>query len=695
MAAARFYRPPGARARATAVPTGTDVTPRATLPGAPYPQYTRPRGAGLRYAATRAREAMRQRSGQPLGPLVLGDTQPTTTIDLRAIYAPTNRRLGDDLARFRSGAPASPPAVTPAEPARPAWRQPREPEPLDDLFFDEPAPAPAEVPIPAPRRSRPAPVPTRRRRRNIRAIAIAAGGVAAVVLIGVLAVLFVPPLRTAFDLWGDVFQEPTATTDLPAIVAVDALGNVTIPTLAPAAPAPTLAAAWTGNVPLTILLVGVDRRDGQPAFADTIVLARIDGPNRQVTLLSLPRATLAIVPGRGLATLGGAYALGDANGQGAALLAATIEANFGVPIDHIAEVDFAGFVALVDDVGGVIIDNPYPIKDDAFPTAAGGITRIVIPAGWQQLDANEALVYVRTRNDDGDAVRAQRQLQVLLAIRDQALRLDLLPQAEEIIGNLGAAIRTDLSPAQMLELARIAVDVPIEAISRDSLQPALTATPGGVLVPDWALASDVLSRFAGVRIVPPAAALAAPDVDTPILVRDASGADLAPIAAARLTAAGFRNVRLDGAMAGEIGASVVVDGASDLATATLVANALGVGADALAGLDASVDGVPLGPLADANLAIIVVVGQDLPADPGFDPVDSAAIAGAQPAERRVGRLVPPPVTGGEIGANAIALVALDLPATGERSADAARGAYASAGDASGGPDPEGNANVEE
>lgn len=638
---------------------------------------------------------MRARRGTPAPPLILGDNQPTTTIDLRSMFRPTGRRLGDDLARVRNAAPAPAPPPPPDAPRAPR----RAPRPTSGAETADTAPPPAAsapATIQAPRAPRPPRATAPRRRRTRRRFAIIGGAVAAMFVVVALAFLVVPPLRTGLDAWSDVFVEPTPPAELPAIVAFDALGGPTLPTLVPPAPVATEAGPWSGGAPLTVLLIGVDSRPDQPAHADTIVLLRVDGEERTAKLLALPRATQVIVPGRGLHTLGGAYALGEASGSGSGLLEATIEANFGVPIDHVAVVDFDGFISLVDEVGGIVIDNPYAIKDDAYPTDDGGVTRVYIPAGWQRLDADEALVYVRTRNDDGDVMRAQRQLQVLLAIRDQALRLDLLPQAEEIIGQASAAIRTDLQPAQMLELARIAVDVPLEAITRTSLQTAgTTTTAEGALLLDWALAAETLTAFTGAAIMPPVAALAAPDFDTPILIRDASGTNLADVAAARLTSAGFRSVRLDGPMAEVVAVSVVIDGAGDLATATLAANVIGPGADILAGLDATVGGVPLGPLADANRAIVIIVGQDVPPPVAFDPDDRAALAGAVPPPREVGRRVPPPITGGEIGSMAIAVVDLPLPPTGSRTEDARRGAYGVLGDASGGPDPEGNAGADD
>ena len=58
---------------------------------------------------------------------------------------------------------------------------------------------------------------------------------------------------------------------------------------------------------------------------------------------------------------------------GPALIASTIQANFGIKIDNYARVDFDGFEQVVDAVGGVIIDVERPVKDDEYPTDDYGI----------------------------------------------------------------------------------------------------------------------------------------------------------------------------------------------------------------------------------------------------------------------------------------------------------------------------------
>jgi LCP family protein required for cell wall assembly len=139
---------------------------------------------------------------------------------------------------------------------------------------------------------------------------------------------------------------------------------------------------------------------------DTIMLMHIPAltGDGQLTLVSLPRDSSVPVPGRGRLKLNATFALG-----GPTLLVQTVENVTGVHVDHYAEIGFAGFASLVDDVGGVQMCPPEPISD---PLAG-----LNIPAGCQMLDGPQALGYVRTRHSPrGDLDRVVRQREFLGAL---------------------------------------------------------------------------------------------------------------------------------------------------------------------------------------------------------------------------------------------------------------------------------------
>ncbi|MGH3846109.1 MAG: LCP family protein, partial [Pseudonocardiaceae bacterium] len=126
------------------------------------------------------------------------------------------------------------------------------------------------------------------------------------------------------------------------------------------------------------------------------------------TLVSLPRDSSVPLAGHGRVKLNATFAFG-----GPTLLVQTVEKVTGLHIDHYAEIGFAGFASLVDDVGGVQLCPPEPIDD---PLAG-----LNIPAGCQVLEGPQALGYVRTRHSPrGDLDRVVRQREFLGALISRA-----------------------------------------------------------------------------------------------------------------------------------------------------------------------------------------------------------------------------------------------------------------------------------
>jgi LCP family protein required for cell wall assembly len=345
---------------------------------------------------------------------------------------------------------------------------------------------------------------------------------------------------------------------------------------------------WDSTARLTMLLLGVDRRTVEPSRSDTMILVNIDPVAKTASMIAIPRDLRVIIPGYGVHKINAAYAFGEANGVkggGPALAIQTIETNFGVHIDYFAEVDFAGFVKIVDTLGGVTIDVPYPIKDDAYPAAGNNYMRVYFSAGWQHMDGERALQYARTRHDDGDGMRSVRQQQVLLALRQQAISLNLLTKAGELLGELGDAVRTDLSPTQALQLARLATELSPDGIATMSLDPALTEddSPDGYYIDaDWDIVGQILSKFAGTEIIPPMSALSNPRLDVPIRIEDRTAKDgLGDRVAAVLRDNGFTNVTVVDRNADPgVNSSVAADQAN-LSTAFLVAGLTGINLDAV------------------------------------------------------------------------------------------------------------------
>jgi len=277
---------------------------------------------------------------------------------------------------------------------------------------------------------------------------------------GIVALIW-GPIRTAVTAASGVFRPPPATKT-PAVPAT------------PGPPPPTIAPL---KRPLTILLIGIDRREeGGNTLNDVNIVVYVHPEGRFASMLSIPRDTAVEIPGFLTDKINAAYGLGEIyladSGGGPALIRQTVERFLDLPIDYYALVDFQGFERLVDLVGGIIVDVPTPLEDNEYPSGTVGYTRIYIPAGLQLMDARTALQYVRSRHSDSDFGRNRRQQQVLLALRDRILQSGLLSdlgRLEPLLQELGKTVQTDLPLDTLLALARLAPDIPPERISSYTL----------------------------------------------------------------------------------------------------------------------------------------------------------------------------------------------------------------------------------
>ncbi len=250
--------------------------------------------------------------------------------------------------------------------------------------------------------------------------------------------------------------------------------------------------SWEGRERVNFLLLGLDRRPGEEACrADTIMVASLEPLTKKAVLLSIPRDLWVSIPGYGEGRINTAHFLGELEGSGGPQLTAqTIGANFGIPIHHYVSLDFEGFKKAIEIMGGVEVEVPLPIQDDQFPDENYGYQSIYIPAGRQLMDGERLLQYVRTRHGNGDFDRMRRQQQVLRALAEKALHLDLrrLPQ---LLATLRDALSTDLEPLEVLALANLARDIGLEGVEMRAIDESLT-TPfttwdgAQILLPDKA-----------------------------------------------------------------------------------------------------------------------------------------------------------------------------------------------------------------
>ncbi len=276
---------------------------------------------------------------------------------------------------------------------------------------------------------------------------------------------------TLTDLPGFVVQPVTATSTPGG-------PDETQPATSPGNSVPAVATPppWDGTSRVTLLVMGLDYRDwsqgeGAPR-SDTMILLTIDPLSKTAGILSIPRDLWVNIPGFGYGRINTAYMLGEGNnlpGGGPQLAMDTVESLLGIPIDYYAQIDFQAFVRFIDEIGGVKVDVPEDIKIDLI--GDGHQTIKTLKAGRQTLPGEWALAYARNRyTEGGDFDRAQRQQQVIFAIRDRLIDPKMLPtwlqKAPALYNELSSGINTNLNLDQALRLGMLAIQIPEEKIKR-------------------------------------------------------------------------------------------------------------------------------------------------------------------------------------------------------------------------------------
>jgi LCP family protein required for cell wall assembly len=241
--------------------------------------------------------------------------------------------------------------------------------------------------------------------------------------------------------------------------------------------------------PTTVLLLGVDSKQGEPARSDTILLMRFDPDEHTVNQLSIPRDTLVDIPGHGEGKLNSAIYWG-----GPELAVKTVQQYLGIPINHVMVVNFKGFPRLVNSVGGVDMYVPRTVQ-----TIASRDRVVVYEKGWQHFDGKNAMLYVRIRYTDDDFHRARRQQQFVAALQRKIAQPSNVWQLPDIGRRFMSGVDTDLTTNEILALGW----VKYRADEKKSRKMVLTGEPswqGGVsyvLPPSGEKMARVLGRFLG------------------------------------------------------------------------------------------------------------------------------------------------------------------------------------------------------
>jgi LCP family protein required for cell wall assembly len=217
-----------------------------------------------------------------------------------------------------------------------------------------------------------------------------------------------------------------------------------------------------------VLILGNDRKPGESrARSDTIIVARLDKRDNSVLMLSIPRDTRVEVPGHGTTKINHASSYG-----GIPLSIETVKNFTGLPINHYVEIDFEGFAAVVDALGGVTMNV------ERTSVYTGG----VVNKGTQVLNGKEALAVVRNRKGyaDGDFARMRNQQAFLLALAKKMSEPANIAKIPNVMNKVSDDATTDLSVPEVVSLVRQYGSGLTASRMNAYSMPGTTGTIGGV-----------------------------------------------------------------------------------------------------------------------------------------------------------------------------------------------------------------------
>lgn len=183
-----------------------------------------------------------------------------------------------------------------------------------------------------------------------------------------------------------------------------------------------------------ILLIGADGVDFsvEEGRSDSLIIATLDSNNKKVKLTSLYRDTIVFIPGYGEDKINAAFSLG-----GVELVMDTIRYNFDLSLEKYVMINFEGFEAIIDQIGGIDIDvQEYQLHElnKYIGIDTGGNDCSVEEAGLQKLNGKQALSYARIRKGVGDDFeRTERQREVLFKVAEKLQKTNPIKYFE--IGN--------------------------------------------------------------------------------------------------------------------------------------------------------------------------------------------------------------------------------------------------------------------
>jgi polyisoprenyl-teichoic acid--peptidoglycan teichoic acid transferase len=197
---------------------------------------------------------------------------------------------------------------------------------------------------------------------------------------------------------------------------------------------------------VNILLTGQGGKGHNgPELTDTMIVASIDLENKNVVMLSVPRDFWVKTKQFGESRINEVYRntknhlkkqfhTSDdiARKEALRFLSTEIEKIIDLKIQHHAQIDFDGFINIVNYIGGIEVDVKNDIYDATYPDGNWGYEVFELKKGNNTLDGETALKYARSRHGSSDFDRAERQQDIIYALKSKAFSIGLLSSPRKI-----------------------------------------------------------------------------------------------------------------------------------------------------------------------------------------------------------------------------------------------------------------------
>ncbi|PTH55290.1 hypothetical protein BU599_12275, partial [Staphylococcus arlettae] len=205
--------------------------------------------------------------------------------------------------------------------------------------------------------------------------------------------------------------------------------------------------------PVSILFLGIDeneqrKKNGQSASksrTDAMIFSTLNPDTQQLRMLSIPRDTISYIPKVGYYdkithahAYGGPIASMDA-----------VEGTLNVPVDYYVRINMEAFVDAVNELDGIYYDVPYNLNEPNTDDTG----KIKVKKGYQKLNGDEALAVARTRHNDSDLKRGQRQMELIKLLIAKAQKQNSFSKLDDVIKIVGNNSKHNLSSDEVKSLA--------------------------------------------------------------------------------------------------------------------------------------------------------------------------------------------------------------------------------------------------